>query len=268
MSRWVRLSCDIFEHPLFERSELSDREAWIWLVTRAAWKATRHRIGREVVDVPRGSLFITLREMQVAWGWRSDARVRSFLGIMEREGMIERATHAGKTQITICNYERYQDAQRAEKVPDTQEKRAENALKIPEYQDIPSLRSDSIVLARECERELLDAGVSSETLGAWKGVRKAKRAGPITRPVIARIFREAAKAGISPGQAVTICVERGWQGFEADWVNKPQQRAGPMRPPQPLRGSAAIADALHRITTDAPDNPSVPRGVAGFLPSR
>ena len=127
-----------------------------------------------------------------------------------------------------------------------------------------------IVSARASDGEtmLLAAGMTAETLGDWKRVRTAKRAGPITQRVAEGFIRECRKADMSPEEAGRKCCEKGWQGFEADWVNKPQQRAGPMRPPQPLRGSAAIADALHRITTDAPDNPSVPRGVAGFLPSR
>ena len=48
-------------------------------------------------------------------------------------------------------------------------------------------------------------------------VRKAKRAGPMTRTVIAGLQREADKAGITLTQAVTACCEFGWQGFNAGW---------------------------------------------------
>ena len=48
-------------------------------------------------------------------------------------------------------------------------------------------------------------------------VRKAKRAGPLTRTVIAGLQREADKAGITLTQAVTACCEFGWQGFNAGW---------------------------------------------------
>ncbi len=110
----------------------------------------------------------------------------------------------------------------------------------------PSLRS-GLVLARECERELIDDGVTSEALDAWKGVRRAKRAGPINRLVVDRMRREAAKAGISTAQAVTICVERGWQSLDADWLANPSARAGPASPAQPRKGSAGIFDALKKI---------------------
>ena len=55
-------------------------------------------------------------------------------------------------------------------------------------------------------------------LKAWKEVRKAKRAGSITELVWKGIVREAKAAGITEEQAITICCERGWQSFKADWV--------------------------------------------------
>lgn len=43
------------------------------------------------------------------------------------------------------------------------------------------------------------------------------------------IRREAVKAGIELEQALTICCERGWQGFKAEWIQnqaQPLQRFG------------------------------------------
>ena len=57
MSRWVRVQTSIFHHELFAAAELSQREAWLWLIANVAWKETRHRIGNEVLDVPVGSIF-------------------------------------------------------------------------------------------------------------------------------------------------------------------------------------------------------------------
>jgi hypothetical protein len=158
MSRWVRIDCDIFDHELFDQSELSEREAWIWLITRAAWKDTRHRIGADMVPVPRGSMFATLRQLASAWGWKSDYRVRSFLDSLEKEAMIKRYANAGKTQITICNYSKFQDNdgedQRKENASETQGKRKENAQKIPIYQDTKdtaaAIAGDAIEIADRC----------------------------------------------------------------------------------------------------------------------
>jgi hypothetical protein len=149
MSRWVRTDCEILSHPLFKPEPFTEREAWLWLITRAAWKDTHHRVGAEMVSVPRGSLFVTLRELQTAWKWVSDKRVRSFLNMLEKNAMIGRGADAGKTHITICNYSKYQDAGQGEDedmdATRTQAGRKQDALKIPIYQDtkdISSLRSD------------------------------------------------------------------------------------------------------------------------------
>lgn len=110
MTGWVRVSRAIFEHELFAHEPMSEREAWLWLVAKAAWRDTTHRVGSQVCAVPRGSLFVTLRELQAAWKWGSDGRVRRFLEMLENQRMIQRENGAGKTHVTICNYGKYQDA--------------------------------------------------------------------------------------------------------------------------------------------------------------
>jgi len=239
MSRWFRVAADIFEHEFFAQSEMSEREAFLWLVAKAAWKDTRHRVGAEMLPVPRGSLFVTLREICAAWGWKSDFRVRTFLDAMEAEGMIKRTANAGKTCVSICNYDRYQTPSAEDKrninEPETHGKRTENALKIPVYQDTKeytSLRSvapqGGLPKKSKIEIEEIE-GVSKSLLADWKAVRKAKRAGPVTKSALEALQREADKANISVAYAVQLCAERGWQSFQADYkFTKPDSGAGPV----------------------------------------
>jgi hypothetical protein len=129
MSGWIAISRDLFEHGFFAREPMSEREAWVWMIARAAWKDTRHRIGGEVVDVPRGSFFCTLRELQQAWGWGSDKRVRTFLKRLENGRMVDANVTAKKTQITICNYDEYQEAGRNRDASEDENGRNRDALK-------------------------------------------------------------------------------------------------------------------------------------------
>lgn len=112
MSGWIALTRDSFSHPLFKREPVTEWEAFARLIRRAAWEDTRHRVGGELMDVPRGSFFCTLRDLQLEFMWKSDARVRNFLKRLENERMIERKTNAGKTHVTICNYDEYQASER------------------------------------------------------------------------------------------------------------------------------------------------------------
>lgn len=59
--------------------------------------------------------------------------------------------------------------------------------------------------------------VSQQVWDGFLAIRKAKRA-PISAVALAGIEREAAKAGKTLNEALTICCERGWQAFRADWV--------------------------------------------------
>lgn len=63
---------------------------------------------------------------------------------------------------------------------------------------------------------LLGLGVDAQVAADWLEVRKGKRA-KLTQTAIDALCREAKKAGISVAEAVRICAERGWQGFNASW---------------------------------------------------
>ncbi|WP_430251251.1 hypothetical protein [Neorhizobium sp. DAR64860/K0K1] len=123
----------VFDHALFQDMEFSELDAWLWLISKAAWKDTTHCVAGKVLPVPTGSLFVTLREMQREWNWKSDYRVRDFLAKLKNQRMINADSNAGKTLVTICNYELYQKA-RSEPTQDDDEnqrkiQRKSNALK-------------------------------------------------------------------------------------------------------------------------------------------
>jgi hypothetical protein len=61
------------------------------------------------------------------------------------------------------------------------------------------------------------AGVAPQVAADFRKLRQAKKAA-ITQTAIDGIKREAAKAGLSLEAALTMCCERGWTGFKADWV--------------------------------------------------
>jgi len=72
----------------------------------------------------------------------------------------------------------------------------------------------------------------SVTEPVWQdflAIRKAKRS-PLTDTALEGIAREAAKAGMTLAEALTLCCERGWQGFNAGWVaDRPRAQSAPSR---------------------------------------
>lgn len=133
MKGWIRIERKVFSDDFFAREPMSEREAWMWMIANAAWEDTAHTVGGERHPVPRGSFMVTLREMQSAFGWRSDTKVRNFLKRLELERMVKRTTcgprNASKTHVTICKYDEYQSQERTRNAPETHEKRTSERSK-------------------------------------------------------------------------------------------------------------------------------------------
>lgn len=69
-------------------------------------------------------------------------------------------------------------------------------------------------------RTLVEAppeGVAEQVWEDFIKLRKTKKA-PVTETVINGIRKEAATISMSLGDALAMCCERGWQGFDASWV--------------------------------------------------
>lgn len=106
--------------------------------------------------------------------------------------------------------ERYQD-DRLETERETEEEReTEKKPRVPRF---------------DAQAHLESLGVDSQVARDWITHRKAKKAAP-TETAIDGIGKEARKAGINLQAALTISCQRGWQGFNAEWMKSSQ---GPPR---------------------------------------
>ena len=98
-------------HPFFKKEPYTEREAWMWLIEQAAWKAHRHRAGSYVFNLERGQLSASVRFMGEAWQW-SKSKVQRFLVRLKTDTMVELSHGTGQltgnTVVTICNYNSYQ----------------------------------------------------------------------------------------------------------------------------------------------------------------
>lgn len=93
-------------------------------------------------------------------------------------------------------------------------------------------------------------GVADQVVADFKAMR-AKQKVANTRTSIEGIRREATMAGLSLEAALTICCERGWRGFKAEWAVDPPARASPK--PEKFDPLAYI----NRNRTKAPDERTI-----------
>jgi len=104
-------------------------------------------------------------------------------------------------------------------------------------------------------------GVNPDVWNDFMALRKAKKAA-VTLTAIAGLQREADKANMTLEQVMSMCCERGWAGFKADWVAvKPQMQnkwdvAGITTPPPPNQDAA-----LRKIEEDSKRAAPVPDSV-------
>lgn len=99
---------------------------------------------------------------------------------------------------------------------------------VPSNHQEPSLEPSKNRKARQsefpAESVLSGLGVDAQVAKDWLLMRKKRRA-VVTQTVIDGIAREAAKAGITLGDALLLMQVRGWQGFHAAWL-RPDRGGG------------------------------------------
>jgi hypothetical protein len=96
----------VFDHPIFALEPYTEREAWLWMISAAAWKDCRVRAGRKMISLLRGQLSFSERFLAEKWKWAKTS-VRRFLDRLKNEEMVCLLADRDTTTITICNYERY-----------------------------------------------------------------------------------------------------------------------------------------------------------------
>lgn len=98
----------IWDHPLFDDGKpFSRREAWLWMISEAAWKGRFVRTPGLTRELDRGQIAHSVRFMAKAWNWEQTKVVR-WIDRCKTETMITTDTATGQTIITICNYDKHQ----------------------------------------------------------------------------------------------------------------------------------------------------------------
>jgi len=99
------------DDDVFEDEPYTEREAFLYMIEKAAWKDRPFRVAGKIMKLKRGQLTASLRYLAQAWRWDKN-RVSRFLAIMVDADRVELENGTGQNVITICNYCKYQDVNR------------------------------------------------------------------------------------------------------------------------------------------------------------
>ncbi|HDK9468263.1 TPA: DnaD domain-containing protein [Staphylococcus aureus] len=111
MTGWISIDRSIQNHWLFkEKRTFSKFEAWIYLLMEANHSKAKVPIGNQIVTVERGQRLTLILTLSDLFNW-SRFKVKTFLDLLESDGMLEVKTTSKYALITIVNYDFYQSEQ-------------------------------------------------------------------------------------------------------------------------------------------------------------
>jgi DNA replication protein DnaD len=111
MEGWIKLHRKIQDHWIYqEKRKFSRYEAWLDMIMMANHKGNRFLHGSELVEVERGQFITSELKLMDRWDWGKN-KLRLFLDLLEKDGMIIKKTDRKRTAITICNYGLYHDSE-------------------------------------------------------------------------------------------------------------------------------------------------------------
>lgn len=241
MSGWIKLHRSIQDHFIYDFSEPDKALAWVDILLSACFQDSKVKIKSTLFTVKKGQWLVSQVTLQKRWRM-SQNKVKRLLLMLKKEGMIDFEANELATIITICNYDDFQDGERAN---ERANERAGERATDEQANDILRSKEDKEV---KNIKDLVDSGESQvtknkaakldfsawpqqpdpEILKAWLAMRKRVKAS-CSQLAINTIGDELHKA-VANGFSVDYCLMQaeasGWKGFKSAWVKHEEQHHG------------------------------------------
>ena len=103
---WTAIHRKLQDHWLWKDKPFSKGQAWIDLLLLANHDDKKILFGNALVEVKCGSFITSELTLMERWGW-GKSKTRSFLDLLQKDGMIVKMSDHKKTTINIVNYSVY-----------------------------------------------------------------------------------------------------------------------------------------------------------------
>ncbi len=113
MSGWIKLHRQIRNHWVFKNADYF--KAWVVIISEVNHQASKVLIEGELIECKRGQSINSLSTWVSILGndWTIQ-KLRTFLKLLEKDGMINTEGLRKTTRLTVCNYDSYQSEQQAD----------------------------------------------------------------------------------------------------------------------------------------------------------
>lgn len=159
--------------------------------------------------VSRGSV---IQELPLFYS-KSDTVYRHFVDL-SKKGLIVYLKHGEKDLIRLTEKGKTWNEFKTEQIRNSSE--IDPTDNNTNYKNTTDQNNKKTTQKSESEMLLEQFGISGQLAKDFIAHRKSKRAA-ITKTVLVGYQREAHKAEIPLAKAITISIERNWQGFKAEW---------------------------------------------------
>jgi DNA-binding transcriptional regulator YhcF (GntR family) len=106
---WIKLPRKIIDEPIWPKTRPYTRtEAWLRILIEVNYTDNEWIVGNQVVDCLRGQKLYSLQTWAKLFNWNR-TKVKRYFETLEKLSYIETKVVHKTTQITICNFDDYQD---------------------------------------------------------------------------------------------------------------------------------------------------------------
>lgn len=248
MSGYALIHRRLLGHHAFRND--AEAMAFGWMVIRASWKPARVRYKDRILNVGRGQLAVSVRDMAAAMD-RDKAWIERLWKRLKSETMIETVTEKGVTLVTICNYDTYQASQTQDET--RHETRGEISARqgrdTEQYrEEVKENKRPAPKRERSPDFDVPD-WIPSEPWAAFCQMRKRKKA-PVDSYVATRLFTKLERISADGWDVAKV--------LDKSTVN----RWTDVYPPTPGRDDDLRAN---RAANDAPTKPMTDAERAAYL---
>ena len=107
MKGYVKIHRELLEHPIWTSEKFTRGQAWADLILKANAKTGLVRKRGHRIDLNRGDVGYSIRELSRQWDW-SESKTRRFLNELEDDGMVTLKKTNVSCTITLLNYDFWQ----------------------------------------------------------------------------------------------------------------------------------------------------------------
>lgn len=227
---WISLYRSIKEHWIWD--DPVNLKMWIDFLMRANHKENKIIIEGQLISIPRGSFITSLKKLATEYGV-SMGKIRHFLEILKNDSMILLNTTHRFTQLTICNYETYQNGQHTESTLNEIRMKSESTLNETNNNDnndnnVNNKREAVLYPIKEVKKEyfinLLPIDATQQFIEAWnewvdfRREIKKKLTVLTAKKQLTFLFNQP-----DPIKCINQSIQNGWTGlFEVADKTKPK----------------------------------------------